>query len=205
MTDAAEATKPAVAPHPEEGLTEAVLLARLEAMVPDLLARAPETERLRQLPEQTMIDARASGYLSAFRPRYFGGSGLGLSALANSSRILAHGCASSAWTLVFLAQHSWMFAKAPLALQEDLLAGEFPGMMAGALAKLGTAEKVEGGYLITARSEWNSAIMHSEWVNMKVVKLASQTLETCAPASDSEAVVRGWTSISRRMSKSPRV
>ncbi len=168
MTDAAEATKPAVAPHPEEGLTEAVLLARLEAMVPDLLARAPETERLRQLPEQTMIDARASGYLSAFRPRYFGGSGLGLSALANSSRILAHGCASSAWTLVFLAQHSWMFAKAPLALQEDLLAGEFPGMMAGALAKLGTAEKVEGGYLITARSEWNSAIMHSEWVNMKV-------------------------------------
>ena len=41
-------------------------------------------------------------------------------------------------------------------------------MMAGALAKLGTAEKVEGGYLITARSEWNSAIMHSEWVNMKV-------------------------------------
>lgn len=169
MTDAAEATRPAANPRPEVGLTEAELLKRLDAMVPGLLERAVETERLRKLPEQTMIEARASGYLSAFRTRHFGGpEGMGLSAMANGARILAHGCASSAWTLVFLAQHTWMFAKAPLALQEDLLGGEFPGMMAGALAKLGTAEKVEGGYLITAQSEWNSAIMHSEWVNMKV-------------------------------------
>ncbi|MBA3056110.1 MAG: hypothetical protein FP826_14555 [Sphingomonadales bacterium] len=168
MTDVAQATKPAIKARPEVGLTEAILLERLAAMVPDLRARAIETEQLRKLPEQTMIDARASGFLSAFRTRHFGGPGLGLSALANGARVLAHGCASSAWTLVFLAQHTWMFAKAPLALQEDLLGGEFPGMMAGALAKLGTAEKVDGGYLISARSEWNSAIMHSEWVNMKV-------------------------------------
>ena len=135
MTDAAEATRPAANPRPEVGLTEAELLKRLEAMVPGLLERAVETERLRKLPEQTMIEARASGYLSAFRTRHFGGpEGMGLSAMANGARILAHGCASSAWTLVFLAQHTWMFAKAPLALQEDLLGGEFPGMIAGALA-----------------------------------------------------------------------
>ena len=154
--------------RPEVGLTEEILLQRLKNMVPDLRARAIETERLRQLPEQTLIEARNSGFLSAFRTRHFGGPGLGLSALANGTRILAHGCASSAWTLVFLAQHTWMFAKAPLAMQEELLGGEFPVMQAGALAKLGTAEKVDGGYLITARSEWNSAVMHSDWVNMKV-------------------------------------
>lgn len=168
MASTAQAAKPAVAARPEAGLTEEVLLERLAAMVPGLRARAVETEQLRKLPEQTMIEARASGFLSAFRTRHFGGPGLGLSAIANGARILAQGCASSAWTLVFLAQHTWMFAKAPLALQEELLGGEFPGMMAGALAKLGTAEKVDGGYLISAQSEWNSAIMHSEWVNMKV-------------------------------------
>jgi GTP cyclohydrolase II len=154
--------------RPEEGLTEEVLLKRLTDMVPNLRARASETERIRRLPEQTMIDARQSGFLSGFRTRHFGGPGLGLSALANGARILAHGCASSAWSLVFLAQHTWMFAKAPLEMQEELLGGEFPAMMAGALAKLGQAEPVKEGYLITARSEWNSGVMHSDWVNMKV-------------------------------------
>src|ERR1700712_1046488 len=89
--------------RPEEGLTEAVLLSRLTAMVPSLRERASEAERLRKLPEQTIIDARNSGFLSAFRTRHFGGPGLGLSAIANGARILAQGCASSAWSLVFLA------------------------------------------------------------------------------------------------------
>jgi alkylation response protein AidB-like acyl-CoA dehydrogenase len=148
-------------------LTEEVLLERLKAMVPPLRSRAPLAERLRQLPEQTMTDAKESGFLSAFRTRHFGGPGLGLSALANGARILAQGCASSAWSLVFLAQHVWMFAKAPLELQQELLGGGFPGMMAGALAKVGETEHAPGGYLVTARSEWNSGVMHSDWVNMK--------------------------------------
>src|ERR1700704_898711 len=113
--------------QPRQQLTEAELLGRIEAMVPALRARALETERLRRLPQATFDDARNSGYLSAFRGRYFGGPGLGLSALANGARILAHGCASSAWTLVFLAQHTWMFAKANLELQQELLEGERPG------------------------------------------------------------------------------
>jgi alkylation response protein AidB-like acyl-CoA dehydrogenase len=40
-------------------------------------------------------------------------------------------------------------------------------MMAGALAKVGETEVAKGGYLVTARSEWNSGVMHSDWVNMK--------------------------------------
>ena len=35
------------------------------------------------------------------------------------------------------------------------------------------------------------SLAFTQWVNMKVVKLASHTLDTCAPASDNEAVVRG--------------
>jgi 3-hydroxy-9,10-secoandrosta-1,3,5(10)-triene-9,17-dione monooxygenase len=150
-----------------DSLTEDELLRRLRGMLPALRERASEAERLRKLPQSTIDDAKKSGYLSAFRTRYFGGPGLGLSALANGARILAQGCGSSAWTLVFLAQHTWMFAKAPLALQQELLGGDFPAMMAGALARVGEAEPVKDGYLVTARSEWNSGIMHAGWVNMK--------------------------------------
>lgn len=144
------------------------MLANLEAMVPALKERAAEAERLRMLPQQTIDDAWASGFLGGFRTRYWGGPGFGLYALANGARILAHGCGSSAWVLVFLAQHTWMFAKANIDLQRELLSGERPGTMAGALAQIGTSEKIEGGYLVTAESHWNSAVMHSDWVNVKV-------------------------------------
>jgi alkylation response protein AidB-like acyl-CoA dehydrogenase len=148
-------------------LTEDVLVERLAAMVPRLRQRAAETEQLRRLPDATMAEAGETGFLGAFRPRRYGGPGLGLSALANGARVLAHGCASSAWTLVFLAQHVWMLGKVPQDLQEELLGdGDVP-LIAGALATVGTARRCEGGYLVSGRSEWNSAIWHSRWTSMK--------------------------------------
>jgi alkylation response protein AidB-like acyl-CoA dehydrogenase len=148
---------------------EQALLCRLEELVPTLQERAQSAEDLRHLPEETIDDLWATGYLSAFRTRHFGGPGLGLSALANGARILAHGCASTAWTAVFLAQHTWMFAKANLELQTELLGGDLPGMQAGALGRLGVAVPVPGGYRVTARSDWNSGVMHADWVNCKAL------------------------------------
>lgn len=144
-------------------LSQEILLSRLEAMVPALRERAAETERLRHVPEETMEEARRSGFLYAFKPKYYGGAGLGLSALANGARTLAHGCASSAWTLVFLAQHVWGFGKTALYVQDQMLSGPAPAMMAGALARVGKAERTEGGYLVSGRSDWNSGIYHADW------------------------------------------
>jgi 3-hydroxy-9,10-secoandrosta-1,3,5(10)-triene-9,17-dione monooxygenase len=156
-------------PTSAERLDEQTLLQRLEDLVPILRERAQEAEVLRQIPQATIDDVWASGYLSAFRTLHFGGPGLGLSALANGARIMAHGCASTAWTMVFLAQHTWMFAKANLELQTELLGGDRPGMQAGALGRLGVAVPVDGGYRVTAKSDWNSGVMHAEWVNCKAV------------------------------------
>lgn len=150
-------------------VTEEEVLRNLQALVPTLLERAPEAERLRRLPQATIDDMKASGYLSAFRTRYWGGPGLGLSALANGARIMAQGCASTAWTITFLAQHTWMFAKANLELQKELLGTEFGGFQAGTLARVGKLVPAEGGYRVTARTDWNSGIMHSDWVNCKAL------------------------------------
>ncbi|HEX5587291.1 MAG TPA: hypothetical protein VFZ17_08290 [Acidimicrobiia bacterium] len=166
-------------------LDEPTLLQRLDALVPVLRERAQEAEDLRQIPQSTIDDVWATGYLSAFRTCHFGGPGLGLSALANGARILAHGCASTAWTMVFLAQHTWMFAKANLELQEELLGGERPGMQAGALGRLGVAVPVDGGYRVTARSDWNSGVMHAEWVNCKaLIEGDDQVMMVVMPTAD---------------------
>src|ERR1700728_4486193 len=148
-------------------LNEEILLDRLGAMVPALRERADETEQLRRIPEATMVEVAASGFLGAFRPTGYGGPGLGLSALPNGARLLAHGCASSAWVTVFWAQHAWMVGKLPEDLQDRLFGdGEVP-LIAGALAAVGTAIRTDGGYLVSGRSDWNSGIWHSSWASMK--------------------------------------
>jgi 3-hydroxy-9,10-secoandrosta-1,3,5(10)-triene-9,17-dione monooxygenase len=172
-------------PAPTEQLDEQTLLQRIEDLVPTLRERAQEAEDLRQIPQQTLDDVWATGYLSAFRTRHFGGPGLGLAALANGARILAHGCASTAWTMVFLAQHTWMFAKANLELQEELLGGERPGMQAGALGRLGVAVPVPGGYKVSTRSDWNSGVMHADWVNCKaLIEGDDQVMMVVMPTAD---------------------
>ena len=166
-------------------IDEATLLYRIEALVPELRERAGGTEDLRQIPQRTIDDMWATGYLSAFRTRHFGGPGLGLSALANGARILAHGCASTAWTMVFLAQATWMFAKANLELQEELLGGERPGMQAGAIGRLGVAVPVPGGYQVTVRSDWNSGVMHADWVNCEaLIEGDEQVMMVVMPTAD---------------------
>jgi alkylation response protein AidB-like acyl-CoA dehydrogenase len=148
-------------------LTESSLLAELEALVPRLRERAQETETIRKVPDATIHEIEATGYHGAFRPLAFGGSRLGLSALANGARVLAHGCASSAWTSVFLAQHVLLLGKMPAELQKVLFGEDEVPLIAGTLASTGTATKTEGGYLVSGRSEWNSAIAHSKWSSMQ--------------------------------------
>jgi len=182
MSDRAEIAPPGPA---TAQLDEETLLRRLEDLLPALRDRATDAEEIRAIPQQTIDDIWETGYLSAFKTRYFGGPGLSLSALANGARILAHGCASTAWTMVFLAQHTWMFAKANLQLQEELLGGERPGMQAGALGRLGVAVRVPGGYRVTARSDWNSGVMHADWVNCKAVIDGDDTvMMVVMPTSD---------------------
>lgn len=155
--------------RPEPLVSEAEMLSRLEAMVPRLRQRSKETETLRHLPQATIDEAIATGFVGAFRPRRFGGCGLGLSTLANGARILAHGCASSAWTIVFLAQHAWVLGRMPEELQQDLMGGGKLPLTAGALARLGTAEKADGGYRVSGRVDWNSGIHHAEWTSVKAI------------------------------------
>jgi 3-hydroxy-9,10-secoandrosta-1,3,5(10)-triene-9,17-dione monooxygenase len=166
-------------------LTEHELLDRVRALQPKLRERAHSAEQLRRLPAETIEDVKATGYLTAFRPIYFGGTNLGLSALANGARLMAQACTSTGWTMAFLAQHTSLFAKGNLQLQRDLLGGEFPAMMAGSIGRTGSLQRVEGGYLLTARSDWNSGVMHADWVNCKALVEGDGTLMMVVlPVSD---------------------
>jgi 3-hydroxy-9,10-secoandrosta-1,3,5(10)-triene-9,17-dione monooxygenase len=134
------------------------------SMVGPLAQRATEAEQLRQLPQVTLDDTDAAGIFKMVVPTEVGGWGLGLRTLTESTRILAHGCVSSAWTLSFLIMHNWFVARGSSELQADLWAERPYVLMPCPLAPTGTAKSVDGGFELTGRWQWATGIQHADWV-----------------------------------------
>ncbi|WP_423923075.1 acyl-CoA dehydrogenase family protein [Candidatus Poriferisodalis sp.] len=158
----------ATLPHgdrsPDGRLSHADVVAWAASMVERLGERAAEAEELRELPQATMEDAASSGVFEMLVPSERGGHGLGLRSLGEMTRILAHGCVSSAWTLLFLVLHNWFVARGPRELQAAVWGDRPYVLMPGTLTPTGTATPVDGGYELTGRWQWATGVQHADWV-----------------------------------------
>lgn len=139
------------------------LLAAAAAMVPDLAARALPAERERCLPEATMKAVLDAGMLHAMVPRRYGGPGLGLRTACELSRVLAHGCASTAWVVGFLVEHNWQFARFGRAAQDEIFPRRGYVTAVVQLQPTGRMTPVEGGWRVSGRWAWCSGVRQSEW------------------------------------------
>lgn len=97
------------------------VLARTEALVPAVAARAAEAEQSRRIPDETLAEVEAADLWRTMVPTRYGGHGLGLRTVSEMSRILAHGCASTAWVVGFIVEHNWQFARFGQAAQDEIL------------------------------------------------------------------------------------
>ena len=87
-----------------------------------LADRAQEAEKLRRLPSATVDDFIASGLAELLVPARYGGVQAPWPAILDPVRRMAHGCASSAWTLGFYTLHNWMMALFGEQAQEEAFA-----------------------------------------------------------------------------------
>jgi len=131
--------------------------------VASLAERADEAERLRRLPPETISDFKASGLAALLLPARFGGRQAQFSELLDPVRRMAHGCASSAWTLGFYALHNWMLSLFDIAAQEEVFASG-PVLAPAPLAPTGRGVVVDGGVRLTGRWSWATGIMDADWV-----------------------------------------
>ena len=81
-----------------------------DEFVARLAERADEAERLRRLPAATVSEFRQTELFRLLLPARFGGIQASFPELLEPIRRMAHGCASSAWTLGFYALHNWMLS-----------------------------------------------------------------------------------------------
>jgi 3-hydroxy-9,10-secoandrosta-1,3,5(10)-triene-9,17-dione monooxygenase len=128
-----------------------------------LAERADEAERLRRLPAATISDFKASGLATLLLPARFGGRQAEFSQLLDPVRRMAHGCASSAWTLGFYILHNWMLSLFDIEAQEEVFASG-PVLAPAPLAPTGRGIVVDGGIRLTGRWSWATGIMDADWV-----------------------------------------
>jgi 3-hydroxy-9,10-secoandrosta-1,3,5(10)-triene-9,17-dione monooxygenase len=87
-----------------------------------LADRAEEAERLRRLPAATVDEFKQTDLFRLLLPARFGGIQASFPELLEPIRRMAHGCASSAWTLGFYALHNWMLSLFDPRVQEEVFA-----------------------------------------------------------------------------------
>lgn len=144
---AAPATSPEISPEFVAGLAE----------------RAQEAEQLRRLPGATVDDFIASGLPELLVPARYGGLQAPWSAILDPVRRMAHGCASSAWTLGFYTLHNWMMALFGEEAQEEAFATR-PFLAPAPLAPTGRGVPLDGGIRLSGRWSWATGVMHGNWI-----------------------------------------
>ena len=141
------------------------LVQRAEALVPKLVERAPEAERLRRLPDATIEDLHTTGLFRAFQPRNVGGSELPYSAFIDLCSILGRGCGSTSWVYGNLAVHHLMLGMWRAEAQDEIW-GPSPDTLVGSslVFPAGRAQPVDGGFKIGGRWPFSSGVDPCTWL-----------------------------------------
>ncbi|MFW0788128.1 acyl-CoA dehydrogenase family protein [Gordonia sp. CPCC 205333] len=138
------------------------------ALIDRLADRAPEGERLRRLPDDTVAELKASNFTRLLLPKRYGGEQGSIAELLGPTRRIAHGCTSSAWTMSFYALHVWMFSQFPEQAQDEFFA-DGPSYSPVTLAPTGTGVVDGDGIRVSGRWSWATGVMNANWVGMNVV------------------------------------
>jgi 3-hydroxy-9,10-secoandrosta-1,3,5(10)-triene-9,17-dione monooxygenase len=161
-----------------------------DEFVARLSDRADEAERLRRMPGATVSEFRQTELFRLLLPARFGGIQASFPELLQPIRRMAHGCASSAWTLGFYALHNWMLSLFDPQAQDEVFASG-PVLAPAPLAPTGRGAPADGGTRLTGRWSWATGAMDADWVVVGALVERRDGIEPAlvvVPADDVEVV-----------------
>jgi 3-hydroxy-9,10-secoandrosta-1,3,5(10)-triene-9,17-dione monooxygenase len=139
------------------------VIARARAMIPVLRERAPQGERERRLPKQTIADMQAAGLFKVLQPRRWGGYELDIGTYFDVQMALGEGDMSVAWVYGVVGVHPWFVALLDDRAAQDIWSKQDTTLICSSLMPAGVAKQVEGGFRIGGRWKYASGCEHCEW------------------------------------------
>ena len=139
------------------------MIARARAMIPTLRERAPQGERERRLPKETIADMQAAGLFKVLQPRRWGGYELDILTYFEIQMALGEGDMSVAWVYGVVGVHPWFVALLDDRAAQDIWGRDDTTLICSSLMPAGVAKPVDGGFRISGRWKYASGCEHCEW------------------------------------------
>jgi alkylation response protein AidB-like acyl-CoA dehydrogenase len=145
------------------------LLRRASQLVPVLKERAARTEKLRQIPPETVHDLVSSGLIRIGNPERYGGHAVDVDVAHEVGWELGRGCGSSAWCYSLWTVHNWWLGHFSEKAQEEFFASGPDTLFSSGLNPAGgKAEPVDGGLRISGRWGFSSGCDPATWAMVAI-------------------------------------
>jgi len=126
-------------------------------------AEAPAAEHQRALTEPVLTTLVDHGVHRLIAPKRHGGAELGLPEWNREIQELSRADASTGWTAMTTTISSSLAWYLPVDGADEVF-GDPRALIAGTAAPVGKAVAADGGYRVTGRWGWGSAVTHASWV-----------------------------------------
>jgi alkylation response protein AidB-like acyl-CoA dehydrogenase len=139
------------------------LVEAARALAPRLRDRAPEAERRRVVPAETIAEMRASGLFRVMQPAAYRGDGGDFGDYIVIAEELGAGCPSTAWIYANVVLKSWMVGMYPRQAQDDIWGRDPDTIVSSILRPTGKSRPVEGGDRLSGIWSYVSGVDHTQW------------------------------------------
>jgi alkylation response protein AidB-like acyl-CoA dehydrogenase len=129
----------------------------------ELLERAPEIERARQLPKDLSERFGAAGLYAMCVPACYGGLELPPAETMEAVEILARADGACAWCVFIGATSGSVLAMLPDAAAREVFSRP-DTLLSGVFAPRGKAVPVDGGFRVDGQWQWGSGTRNADWI-----------------------------------------
>jgi 3-hydroxy-9,10-secoandrosta-1,3,5(10)-triene-9,17-dione monooxygenase len=151
-----------------EPATGSDVLARTQALIPELRARADEATALRRLPDESVRMVKDAGSLKVIQATRNGGLGLSIRDHLSVIAALGEGCGSTAWVAGVVHAHSWLLSHFPVEAQDDVYGPDANTLVSAVIGPRGRATRVDGGWRVSGVWPFASGNEASDWLLLGV-------------------------------------
>jgi len=142
------------------------LIARADALVPEIRARAEETERNRTISPAIIAKIRDAELLRTTRPKEFGGFEFDAVVALEIALTISAACASTGWAVNGALSNGISFGHYPIETQRELWGGGADPFSCACFAPTGAAVPAGGGYVLTGKWSFASGVDHASWIRL---------------------------------------
>jgi 3-hydroxy-9,10-secoandrosta-1,3,5(10)-triene-9,17-dione monooxygenase len=145
--------------------------------VPVLRSRAPEAEKLRRVPSDSIADLRKAGLFRTMQPAVLGGHELPLDEAVLITATVAEGCGSTGWVQGIFSDHCATLGMFDGQAQKDVWGGSPDSLISSGFMPSGKAARAEGGYRLSGRWPFSSGCDHADWALVRSFVPAARDAE----------------------------